>query len=362
MIIYRYLTKEIYTTLFATTIVLLLVFISQQLVQYLRLAATGEIPPKIVALLLLLKLPVLLTLLLPLSLFLAIILAYGRLYADNEITIMQSAGVGYHDLLRTNIKFSIIITIIVATLSLWIGPTVSNYSDHLLSGSSPSSMLELVLPNRFTPVAKNKWIFYVDATSKDKKNLHNVFAAEQPNAATLNSNTPLGIVTAQGGYSYTDKNTGDSFLVLTNGYRYAGIPGTNNYRIVKYDEYGIRVQQESAWQQDESNTSTLALWQARTQRLAATELQWRIALPLSALILTLLGTPLSRIKPKHGRYAKIAAAALCYIIYANLLFLARAWLKKGFLVPIVGMWWAHGIMLLFAIFLLTRQNKRNFKL
>lgn len=360
MIIYRYLTKEIYTSLFATTIVLLLIFISQQLVQYLRLAATGDISPKIVALLLLLKLPLLLALLLPLSLFLAIILAYGRLYADNEITIMQSAGIGQNNLLRINIRFSIIITIIVAALSLWVGPTVSNYSDHLLSGAAPSSMLELVLPNRFTPIAKGKWIFYVDAASKDKKDLHHVFAAEQPDEKNLNSNTPLGIVSAAGGHPYTDKSTGDSFLVLTNGYRYSGTPGTNNYRIAKYDEYGVRIQQETVWQQDESNTSTWELWQARAQRLAATELQWRIALPLSAFILTLLGTPLSCVKPKKGRYAKIAPAALCYIIYANLLFLARAWLKKGFIVPLLGMWWVHGAMLLLAIFWLTRQGKKKF--
>lgn len=355
MIIYRYLTKEIYTTLFATTLVLLLIFISQQLVQYLRLAASGDISTKLVALLLLLKLPVLLSLLLPLSLFLAIVLAYGRLYADNEITVMRSSGVGQKNILRTNIRFSIITTIIVAILSLWVGPTVSNYSDHILSGTS--SVLDLILPNRFTPIAKGKWIFYVDATSKDKKNLHHIFATEQ----TPNSNAPLDIVIAQGGHPYVDKNTGDSFLVLTDGYRYSGIPGNNNYRIAKYDEYGIRLQQETTWQQDESNASTLALWKERDQRLSMTELQWRFAFPISAFILTLLATPLSRIKPKHGRYSRIAAASLCYIIYANLLFLARAWLKKGFIVPIVGMWWAHGIMLLFALFLLSRQVKKKFK-
>ena len=356
MIIYRYLTKEIYTTLFATTLVLMLVFISQQLVQYLRLAALGEISTKMVALLLLLKLPVLLALLLPLSLFLAIIVAYGRLYAENEITAMRSAGIGQDELLHTNIKFSLVVTLIVAMLSLWIGPAVSNYSDHLLSGTS--SILELIFPNRFTAVAKGKWVFYVDAASKDKKNFHHVFAAEQVDEKNINSNSPLGIVIAQGGYSEIDPKTGDPFLVLTNGYRYSGIPGTNNYRFAKYDEYGIRVQQETTWQQDESNTSTFALWQKRDQKLAATELQWRIALPLSTFILAALGTLLSYVKPKQGRYAKIAPAALCYIIYANLLFLARAWLKKGLLTPLVGMWWAHGIMLLLVFFLLTKQKNK----
>ena len=356
MILYRYLTKEIYTTLFATTIVLMLIFISQQLVQYLRLAALGEISTKIVALLLLLKLPVLLALLLPLSLFIAIIIAYGRLYADNEITIMRNSGIGQNKLLNINIRFSLIVTFIVALLSLWVGPTVSNYSDHLLAGTSATSLFELVVPNRFTSIAKGKWIFYVDSSSKDRKNFRNIFAAEQLDEKTLNSNAPLGIIVAQGAYPKIDEKTGESFLVLTNGYRYAGIPGANDFRLAKYDEYGIRVQSESTWQQDESNTSTLTLWENRTQKLAATELQWRLAMPLSAFILTMLGTLLSRVKPKHGRYAKIAPAALCYIIYANLLFLARAWLKKGVLVPSLGMWWVHGLMLLFIFFLLQRRK------
>ena len=354
MIINRYITKEIYTTLFATTIVLLLIFVSQQLVQYLRMAAIGDISTKLVVLLLLLKLPILLSLLLPLSLFLTIIIAYGRLYADNEILVMQTSGMGQDEILHINIKFSLIITTIVAALSLWIGPAVSNYSDHLLSGT-PSSMLELVLPNHFTTIAKGKWIFYVNSTSKDKKKFYSIFAAERPDENNANNKNPLGIIVAESGYSKIDKSTGDQFLVLTNGYRYSGIPGTNNYRIAKYDEYGVRAQQEVNWQQDESNTSTISLWQGRNQRLAATELQWRLALPLSAFILTLLGTPLSRIKPKHGRYAKIASAALCYIVYANLLFLARAWLKKGLLTAATGMWWVHGLVFLFAVFLLFRK-------
>ena len=78
-------------------------------------------------------------------------------------------------------------------------------------------------------------------------------------------------------------------------------------------------------------------------------------MPLSALILTLIGLPISRVKPRRGRYAKLAPAILLYVIYANFLFLARAWIKRGVLAPIIGMWWVHILMFLVAIFLIGRQ-------
>jgi len=85
------------------------------------------------------------------------------------------------------------------------------------------------------------------------------------------------------------------------------------------------------------------------------ELEWRISLALSVLVLTLLAVPLSKVKPKQGRYAKLAPAVLFYIVYANLLFLARAWIKKGVLAPWLGIWWVHLLILLIAGFFIWRD-------
>lgn len=358
MIINRYLAKEVYSTLVATTLILLVVFLSNQLVRLLQSAAAGEISGHAVALLILLALPHLLSLLLPLSLFLSILLAYGRLYADNEMTILASCGVSPQQLLKTTLQFSVAIIFLVGVLSLWIDPKVSNYSEQIVAGNT-STVLELLRPNSFQTINQGKWVIYVNQTSRDKKKLSEIFVAEQPSADSTKGLRPLGIISAQGGHQIEDHDTSDLFLVLTNGHRYEGVPGKKDFKIIQYSEYGIKLQQKvSDWQADNDNAPTTTLWQKRHDKFVATELQWRFSLPITAFILALLGTALSKIKPRRGRYAKLLPATICYIAYVQLLFLSRAWMKKGILSPLLGVWWVHLLFLCLAIyFVLPKRSK-----
>ena len=91
--------------------------------------------------------------------------------------------------------------------------------------------------------------------------------------------------------------------------------------------------------------------------LAATaELQWRLSVPLSTLILALLAVPLSKTQPRQGRYGKLAIGVLVFIIYYNLLGAAKVWIERGQLAPELGTWLVHGAMLAIALGLLALQN------
>lgn len=355
-IIKHYLAKEVYTMMLVVIVVLLLIFSSHQFVRYLHVAASGHLPGHGIKILLLLQLPILSATLLPVSLFLAILLAYGRLYADSEMTVLFASGISPQNLLKITLNFAITITILVALLALWINPKIYNYSDRIVAGAVTTTALDMATPNSFTTIAKDKLIFYVDDISHKKENFSRVFVATQPD-----SNDPLtkySVVMANNAYQKIDPKTGNLYIVLTDGYRYVGTPGAKDYEMIKYDEYALQIQQDvDSWQADASSIPTLKLWHKRADKLAAAELQWRIALPLSVLILTLIAVPLSKIKPKHGRYAKLIPAILLYITYANFLFLAKAWLKNGTLSPMLGMWWVHGIMLSIALFLYFITNK-----
>lgn len=352
-IINKYLAREVYAAMLVVIVVLLAILISQQFVRFMQMAATGSFPGAGVKVLLLLQLPILLAVLLPASLFLGILLAYGRLYADSEMTVLIACGVSPSKLLKITFSFSAIIMIVVALLSLWINPQVYHYSDNIMAGAVVRSITDMAKPNSFIPLADGKMIFYVDSTSKDKdkEKFSQIFVAQQLDASSL--------ITAKSAYQKVDPKTGDLYIILLDGYRYNGKPGQKDYEITKYDEYAVRLPQNAVKNTgDESSKTTLELWQKRHETKAAAELHWRIALPLSALILTILSIPLSRIKPRHGRYAKLIPAILLYVTYANFLFLAKAWLKNGTLPLFLGMWWVHVLMLLIALFLFTRQKEK----
>ncbi|MBU0744828.1 MAG: LPS export ABC transporter permease LptF [Gammaproteobacteria bacterium] len=354
-IVTRYLMREIYSSMLASVVVLLFIFLSNLFVRFMHSAAGGVLSGSALKILMLLQVPILSAILLPAGLFLGILFAYGRLYADSEMTVFAVCGMNPRRLLTTNVALAFVVMILVAFLSLWLNPKVYKYSDHIRSGAT-SNVLDMVKASHFNELFQGKWIFYVEGVSADNKKFYNVFAAEQPDAQHQPTDPGLRLITAKQAYQKVDPDTGDLYLVLLDGHRYIGNPGEKDYEIIKYGEYGLQIPQEDkVWHGDESSVPTMKLWHDRHDKLSAAELQWRISLPLSALILTLLATPLSRVKPRRGRYARLGPAVLLYIIYANFLFLARAWIKRGVLLPMLGMWWVHGLMLILAIFLIGQQ-------
>lgn len=362
MIIRRYLVKEIMNSFFGTTFLLLLIFGSEQLLSYMRAAAGGRMPLHLVFLLLSLQLPVLLTFLLPLSFFIAILLAYGRLYVDSEMAVLSSCGVSRRWFVRCASGFGMIIMLFVALLSLWLAPKMEEYSARIIAASKAEAM-ELLVPGRFSLVPNTNWVFYVASVNQDKKELQTIFAAEEcPKilAPKVNNASSLGVLFANSAEVITDSR--GRFLALKNGNRYNGIPGQRDYQIVNFKAYGIRVKPaNAAWRTEENMLSTKFLWQNQNDLRYAAELHWRLALPIAALILTLIAVPLSKVKPRFGRYASIVPATLFYILYANLIFLGRAWLLKGTIPSLVGMWWIHALMLIFALCLYIDPNRLRWK-
>jgi lipopolysaccharide export system permease protein len=86
------------------------------------------------------------------------------------------------------------------------------------------------------------------------------------------------------------------------------------------------------------------------------ELQWRLSIPLMALVLTLLAVPLARLRPRQGRYARMGLAILLYFIYSNLLAAAKVWVARGVMPEALGLWWVHGALVALALLALFREE------
>jgi lipopolysaccharide export system permease protein len=100
---------------------------------------------------------------------------------------------------------------------------------------------------------------------------------------------------------------------------------------------------------------TLALL-GSTDPASRAELEWRIAAPLSILVLTLLAVPLGRSSPREGKYARVGLGLLLYLIYANSLSIARVWVEREIVPAWIGTWWVHAGVALLAILLLLSQS------
>lgn len=351
MLLDRYIAKEILQTLAGVMVVLLLVFMGRFFALYLAEATAGEISGDIVLEMLLLKTITSLGLLLPFGLYVSILLAFGRLYKDSEMTALAAGGVGLSRIMRTVFMLAGPWAVAVAFLSLWTGPWAHETSLQIKEEARAGSPFAVVAPGQFANFSEGQKVFYVEALSDDRKRLRKVFVqVRQADELTLYS--------AASGYQYRDKATGDQFLVLVDGYRYEGKPGEKDFTIVQFAKNAVRLEEQAVvtLRRKRWALPSSVLWDSTDNREKA-ELQWRLSLPVVTLVLAGLGVLLSRTSPRQGRFAKLFVAILVFVIYYNLLGLAQAWLEKGVVPAPLGLWWVHGVMVFIgAVFVLRQQG------
>jgi len=359
MIIDRYLFKEILQTFLAVMLVLLLIFMGRFFAFYLADAAAGEITGGVVLDLLLLQTLSSLNMMLPFAFYISILLAFGRMYKDNEMTALAASGVTISRIILTVFTIAFGFAAIVAIASLWISPWAENQRTLITTESEQISVMESVLPGTFNQLGKQKdAVFYVEEISENHKHLKNVFAQ-------FYTEGKMDVFSANQGYQYQDPATGDSYLVLVDGFRYQGIPGKQDFLIQEYKKNAIRIVEprvDSNKRRRNSGVATVQLLDASKPKEQA-ELQWRISMPIAALLLALLGVLISRTSPRQGRFAKLFLAILIYIIYNNIMSIARSWIEQNKIPVEIGIWWVHLIVFTVIAFMLYHQTAgRRFRL
>ena len=341
MIINRYLIKEILQGFFAVMSILLLVFVGRHFARYLADAAEGRFSGELVFTLLVPYLLKSAILLLPFCLFIAVLLSFGRLYRDNEMTIMAACGVGIGQVIKTVLLFSVFFGLIVAAFSLYISPWAVEWGIQIREQSDAKSELTGLLAGRFKQFGSDKRVYYVERLSEDKKSMSNVFIHNK-----LQGN--FDIFSAREGYQHIDESTGDRFLVLKNGYRYEGAPGKDGFKLSRYEKSAIRIEESAvkprSRHQDAKSTSVLI---GSSNSFERAELQWRLSMPVSAVLLAVLAVFLGKTNPRQGKYSKIVVGILVYVVYNNLMGVSQSWIQRNEALAPLGMWWVHGLMILF---------------
>ncbi len=356
MIIFRYLAKEVFFTLIALTGILMLIFLSNQFVQYLNRAASGNIPGMIIMKLMMLEMPNLMGLLLPLGFYMALLLAYGRLYAENEMTILRASGYGPNKLLSHSLLMASVVALLVAIVMIWASPYIAIERAKLLRSTGIKTLIQTIMPGRFHAINWGQQVFYVQSMSRDHSKAEQVFLAKK--STSTDNKIQWDVLWADKAFSEHDPQTNEEYIVLQKGNEYQGIPGQANYQIAEFAEYKARLPHPIIKLTDDIRTAkTNTLWPLNNPNPAkAAELQWRLSIPLMVFTLTLVAVPLSRVNARAGKFAKLLPAVIIYILYANFMFLARNAIASGKIPLVIGMWWIHILVALLGLFLIWRSK------
>jgi len=352
VIIERYLSREVATTFVGVLSVLLLVWVSHRFVRYLAQAAAGSLAGDLILQLLALKVIANLAVLLPVSLYLAVLLAVGRLYRDNEVTAMLAAGIGPGRLLRTTLLLSLGFASLTAVVALYLSPAAARESDEVESRAEEGADYSNILAGRFKALSEGDRVFYAEGLADDGRTLEGVFAQ-------VRTRLRLYILAAESAYQQVDPETGDRFMVLVNGHRYQGEPGAVDYVVTQYRDHAIRIEEtrEQARSRRIQGVATAELLGSADPSRRA-ELQWRLAVPISSVTLGVLGLLMAKTSPRQGRYGGLFNAILLYFLYTNLLGAGRQLLEQGKLPTWLGLWPVHAAMVTVAAAIAFGQSAR----
>ncbi|WP_062067493.1 LPS export ABC transporter permease LptF [Cellvibrio sp. OA-2007] len=351
MIIFRYLSRDLLITSLAVSAILLTIFLSGKFGDYLKDAAQGKLAVDVLFTIIAYRMPNLLELILPLGFYLAILLAYGRMYIESEMVVLSATGMSQWQLVRITLIPAAVVALIVAAFSFWLSPLGAQLTEQVLAEQRNRSEFESLQAGRFQAISQGRIMTYVEQISDDNKRLNQVFVAQQ------DGQTNSTIVIAETGEQAYKADYGQRYLVLHDGYLYEGLPGTSEFKITQFKEWGRYLPpttSEAEFESEADAKTTVQLF-AATDLESKAALQWRISMPLMVLIATLLAVPLSKTNPRQGRYLKMLPAILIYIFYLAFLINARGAVAEGDLPVWLGVWVVHIPFLITALLMLNWQ-------
>lgn len=348
MIFRKALLRELAMAALPTFFVLLGITITTQLVRLLGQAASGAITSLGVLALLGFTLVTYLPVLLSLTLFISVLMTLTRSYRDSEMIVWFSSGVGLTEWVRPVLIFAAPLVFTVGLLSLALSPWAISKAEEFRQLMSARDDVSAISPGVFRESSQADRVYFVEEVKDDENQVANVFVSST-------QNQKLGVMVARRGFQETLPN-GDRFLVLQNGRRYEGEAGTPEYKIYEFERYAMRIESSAAREPAPTSKSapTLSLIRDRSPNNLA-ELSWRLGLPMSALILSLLAIPLSFVNPRAGRSMNLVFALLIYMIYNNMLSVAQASIAQSRIALSVGLWSVHGAMIFVLLVLFYRR-------
>ncbi|QTF10207.1 LPS export ABC transporter permease LptF [Brenneria izadpanahii] len=345
MIITRYLVRETFKSQLAILFILLLIFFCQKLVRILGAAVDGDIPTNLVISLLGLGVPEMAQLILPLSLFLGLLMTFGRLYAESEITVMHACGLGKSVLLKAALALGVLTAAAAAANALWLSPWSSRHQEVVMAEAKANPGMATLVEGQFQSAQGGNAVLFV-GNVKGSEFEHVFLAQLRPRG-----NARPSVVVADRGH-VTQNDDGTQIVTLDNGARYEGTALLRDFRITDFTNYQAVIGHQSVTldSSDVEQMDMTTLWRSDSHDARA-EFHWRLTLIVSVLIMALMVVPLSVVNPRQGRVLSMLPAMLLYLIFFLLQSSLRSNASKGKLDPMIWIWMTNLLYLGIAVLL-----------
>jgi lipopolysaccharide export system permease protein len=341
-ILQRYFFREMSVNFIGVTLVLFAILFVNQIGSVLARAAQLQYPRGVVLELIGLGIVQNVALLFPVGLLLGVVLAFGRLWHDSEMAAAFACGASNLRLYAPVWLLALPVAGALAWLNFDLAPRAAVAESALRSEALRLARTAPVEAGKFHSFDDGRTVVYARAADAGGQ-LHDVFIKHD------RGNVLETAVAQRAQYSVSHDGLSQT-VILFDGERLDGVPGSNRYRVLRFEQMIIPLttpgSTASGPRLSELSTEQLL---ARGDNEALGEFHWRLGLPVMALVLAALAIPISRLRPRQGRYARVWQAVLVFALYANLATAARAWIDHGYLPTALGLWWVHGLFAMLAV-------------
>ncbi len=355
----RYLSSEIWSAFGGVSVLLVLVTFGGLLTDVLNKVSRGRIPAELVLNQLLLRVPLALSMLLPLAAFVAIMLAFGRLYRDSEMAVLAAAGYGARRQLRVVLKFAIVMAMALLLLGLYLVPAASIEAQRQISEVQRRTPVAGLEAGRFVDLPGGSGVVYLGEYDAEANRFSELILVRERDGR-------LEWLASDAGELVPTGPDEPLRFTLAAGERTSVEIEQRRVMRVSYADATMSVPRAIEPDEDQRGNdrrSTLELWQDRSAPARA-ELDVRLAPAIGAFLLAIMAPLLARSAPRQARYDRIVIAVLLYLAYSNLQGLARTWFELGVTPAALGPHWIHAVLLAIVLLawlpvgLQTRRERR----
>ena len=345
-ILFKSLNIEVFKSTLGILAILFMLVVGSRLIGYFEQSAEGLIDPNIIYKVVALRFPDFVTLLIPLSFFLGLVITISRLYSDREIYGYISGGLSPIDLIRYLIPQSLLFFLITLVLSIYVAPYTKELSKEIISVDTIQEKLASIKPKELILFDDDGSFIYIEDKENSSFDKVIVFDGSDDKSSLVRASKLK--------YFETESSIELNF---ENGSMYQNIFNKDSSVITQFGELKIPAGKEVTILKGLSFSKLFDF----SVKSSKSQMQWNISVPLTIFIFLLLAVSLSKVQPRQGRLSVVLPSIFIYILYLSLLILARDSSKDDIVISSDYIWFVHLFFLILGFFLLLKEQ-RNFEL
>lgn len=345
-----YLTKNLFIAFLAIFSIIMLIIFGNSLATILKSSVVHGMNISDTLLLVIVEsirnMPIVITL----SIFIANIVAFGKLYKESEIVAINASGVGELDMFKNILPFIIFIALITTFIIVFLVPNSQVIKQNIITKNNNIKNFHLIKKGEFQKLANGTIVLYAKGNEKNNS-LGELFIYNET------KNKQKNIIVAKDGSRHQD-NLGNTYLRLKNGVNYKGFFADSNKQIANFRQYDIKINDKSAGRMvSKSAVKDVSELLSSNKLEDIAEWQWRFSLPISIIIMAALGILLSKTLARGGKNLGVLWGVIIFAIYLNMLETQKNSIEDATISPIFGMLWVHLLFIFVTIlFYLYRNN------